>query len=190
MRMRLNRICVLPVLILVASCSHTITKPEWRFEKSAVRMHIRADNKLNLYNNKAHTLYVCLYQLEDPNAFDQLAEDSNGIRKLLECSLFDDSVAAASSKVIHAGEDIALTMDRAERAQYIAFVTGYSSELNEERAVRRHKFQVKKKRESLLRRIYRYEPCEMDLDVALGANQIEYSRILSRGKEMCYDECQ
>ena len=107
-------------------------------------MHIKADNKLNLYNNKAHTLYICIYQLEELNSFDNLTEDTHGIRQLLDCRLFDESVAAANSKVIHAGEDIVLTLDRAERAKYATMVAGYSAILNDERAVRRHQFQVRK----------------------------------------------
>ena len=180
---------ILFALVAVTFCSQKINKPDWAFEETAVRMHIKADNKLNLFNNKAHTLYVCLYQLEELNAFDQLTEDSSGIRQLLDCRLFDESVAATGSKVIHAGEDIVLTLDRAERAQYIAFVAGYSSVLDDERAVRRHKFQVNKSLKRFFKQEYECEPCEMDVEISFGANQIEYSKIIPHEKVKCYDEC-
>ncbi len=189
MKIVLNCLGILFALLATTSCSHKLNKPEWIFEKTSLRMHIRADNKLNLYKNKAHTLYVCFYQLEELNAFDKLTEDSAGIRQLLDCRLFDDSVAAANSKVIHAGEDIVLTLDRAERAQYIAFVTGYSSVLNNERAVRRHQFQVKKSLKSFFKQEYSCEPCEMGIEISLDENQIEYSKIISNEEVKCYDEC-
>ena len=184
-------LCLGTMLILVfsSSCTQTIIKPEWSFEKSAVRIHFKADNQLNLYNNKAHTLYVCLYQLQEFNAFDQLTADSEGIRQLLDCRLFDNSVAAASSKVIHAGEDITLTLDRAERAQYISLVAGYSSELTNERVVRRYKMQVHQIKQSYFKSIYQCEPCELDVEVALGANQIEYGKNLAHEEIKCSDEC-
>lgn len=176
-------------LAAVTSCSHKLKKPEWVFEKTALRLHVKADNRLNLYNNKAHTLYVCFFQLEELNTFDKLTEDAGGIRQLLECRLFDGSVAAASSKVIHAGEDIVLTLDRAERAKYFTMVAGYSSTLTNERVVRRHKFQVRKSLKRFLKREYACEPCKLDVEVSLGPKQVEYSKIIPDEELKCYDEC-
>jgi type VI secretion system VasD/TssJ family lipoprotein len=177
------------ILMAAASCTQTIVKPEWAFQKSAVRIHFKAANKLNLYNSKAHTLYVCLYQLQGLNAFDQLTADPEGIGQLLDCRLFDKSVASASSKVIDPGEDITLAVDRAERAQYVALVAGYSSGLTNERAVRRYKIQVHQIRKSFFKQVYQCEPCQLNAEVSLGANQIEYSRIIPNKEMTCSDEC-
>jgi type VI secretion system VasD/TssJ family lipoprotein len=181
---------ILLLLLFASSCSRTIKKPEWAYEKSAVRIHIKADNKLNLFNNKAHTLYVCLYQLRDVISFDKLATDASGIRQMLECRLFDEGVVWAGSKVIHPGEDIVLTLDRAERAEHIGLVAGYSAELSGERVVRRHKFQVRQKKEGYFEKVVRCEPCELNLEVAMGSGQIEYSRITPKAKMTCTDECE
>lgn len=178
------------LLVAVSSCSHTLNKPVWGFEKTAIHMHLKADNKLNLYNHKAHTLYVCFFQLEALNAFDKLTEDETGIRQLLDCRLFDDSVAAADSKVIHAGEDIVLTLDRADRARYIAFVAGYSSTLNDERVIRRHKFQVHKTDKGLFRKVFTCKPCELSVEASFGPHQIEYSKIIPNDEMTCNDECE
>lgn len=181
---------ILLTLLMVCFCSHTLKRPVWTFEKSAVRIHIKADNRLNTYNNKAHTLYVCLYQLQDVIAFDKYSSDASGIRQMLECRLFDGSMVSANSKVIHPGEDIVLTLDRAERAQYVGIVAGYSAELTGERVVRRHKFQVQKKKEGYFQKVVKCEPCEVNLEVALGPSQIEYSQLISRPKVTCIDECE
>ncbi|MGD8833486.1 MAG: type VI secretion lipoprotein TssJ [Desulfobacteraceae bacterium] len=175
-------------LVIVSGCSAKLTKPEWRFGKDTVRVHIKADHKLNLYNSKAHTLYVCFYQLSELNAFDQLTQDEPGIRKLLECKLFDGSVAAVKSKIIHAGENLTIILDRAERAKYFAMVTGYFSQLDNARMVRRHKIQVLKKRTSFWKNRYQCMPCDLDIEVALGPNQIDYSKIIEKD-EGCKNEC-
>ncbi len=174
---------------MLAACAPTIKKPDWAFEKEAIRIHIKADNKLNLYNGKAHTLYVCFYQLSQLNALDQLAQDASGIQTLLECKLFDSSVAAATSKVIHAGETITFTLDRAERAEYIAIVTGYSAKLSDKRMVRRHKIQTYKKRERIFANKYKCIPCGLNVELALGPKQIEYSKVVSKDKK-CRDGCE
>lgn len=169
-------------------CTAKIKKPEWRFGKDAIRVHIEADHKLNLYNSKAHTLYVCFYQLTELNALDQLTQDEAGIRKLLEAKLFDNSVAAVNSKIIHAGENLTIILDRAERAKYFVMITGYFSQLNNARMIRRHKIQMIKKRTSFWTQKYQCMPCVLDIEVALGPNQIEYSKIAQKEKG-CKDEC-
>lgn len=180
------------LLLFTVACSHTLKQPEWVFEKAAVQIHVKADDKLNLYNNKAHTLYVCLYQLRELTDFDQLTQDETGIRQLLECRMFDDSVVAANSKVIHAGENITLTMDRAERARHLALVAGYSSDLTNDRVVKRHQFQVYKTKEGFFKKVYTCEPCVLDVEISLGPYQIEYSKILPSDDEEieCTNECE
>lgn len=120
---------------------------------------------------------------------DQLAQDPAGIRQLLECRLFDDSVAAAGGKVIHAGEQITLILDRAERARHLAIVASYSAGLSNERVIRRHKFETRKQIERYFKRQYRCVPCELNIELALGPYQIEYSKIIPN-IPVCSDECE
>ncbi len=175
-------------LTVMSGCSAKVKQAEWKYEKEAIRIHIQADHKLNLYNHKAHTLYVCFYQLSELNAFDKLTQDEPGIRKLLESKLFDASVAAVNSKVIHAGENLTFFLDRAERAKYFAVVTGYFDKLDDTRMIRRHKIQTLKKRESYWKSKYQCIPCTLEIDMALGPKQIEYSKIKVKDKRCC-DEC-
>jgi predicted component of type VI protein secretion system len=177
------------LFFLVTGCTAKVIKPEWKFEKEAIRVHVKADHKLNLFNRKAHTLYVCFYQLSELNAFDQLTQDIPGLRKLLECKLFDDSVASVNSKVIHAGENITIILDRAERAEYFAIVTGYFDELDNARMVRRHKIQVSKHKIKFWKNEYKCSPCNLNLELSLGPNQIEYSKMIKKDKA-CTDEYQ
>ncbi len=112
--------------LLFMACAATQPPPtKWNFEKEAIQIHIRADHKLNFYENEAHTLLLCVYQLSDPNAFNQLSNDEDGLYTLLECSLFGDGAAASKRLIIQPGQDISMTLDRAEGARYVALTAGY-----------------------------------------------------------------
>ncbi len=95
------------------------------YKKDDMTFVLKADAQLNRYQNNAHTLFLCIYQLKDPNAFNQLAEDKNGLPKLLECSRFDSSVANAKRLVMQPGQEIKDVRDRAEGARFIGIATGY-----------------------------------------------------------------
>jgi type VI secretion system VasD/TssJ family lipoprotein len=177
------------VCLFTVACAQKISKPDWKFKKEAIRIDIKADHNLNLYNKKTHTLYMCFYQLSELNAFDQLAQDDSGIHRLLEAKMFDSSVAAVSSKTIHSGEHITLSLDRAERARYLAVVAGYYAHLSDKRMVRRHKIQVLKQRKSFFKRTYQCLPCPLDIEMLLGPSQIESSKIILKN-EKCRDECE
>jgi type VI secretion system VasD/TssJ family lipoprotein len=99
--------------------------PEWRYEKEAIRLHLKSDPRLNLYEDSPHTLLFCIYQLTDPNAFNQQKEEKEGVAKLLECTRFDPSVATSKRMVIQPGQDTTLLLDRAENAKYVGVVAGY-----------------------------------------------------------------
>jgi hypothetical protein len=76
------------------SCAaQQLPPPESEYEKDAIKINVKADPQLNLSDGKPHTLLVCVYQLNDPNGFNQLADDQEGLYRLLECDLFDGSAA-------------------------------------------------------------------------------------------------
>lgn len=114
-------------LLMISSCApKTASSPQWLYEKNAVEIIFQADSRLNQYNDKAHTLKVCIYQLKDPNGFNQLIESEDGLYKLLECSMFDGSVANYKSLIISPGERQSIMLDRAESAKYIGIAAGYA----------------------------------------------------------------
>ena len=118
---------IIGCLLILAACSATqLPPPQWTYQKDAIRLHIKAAHNLNLADNEAHTLSLCVYQLSDPNAFNQLANDQDGLYKLLDCSLFGAGAAAAKRIIIQPGQVIDMKLDRAEGARYVAFVAGYN----------------------------------------------------------------
>lgn len=129
------------LIFLISACSKPITVPpvpmptEWRYEKDAIRLNLQSDYQLNLYQGIPHTLVVCVYHLRDPNAFQQLTEEKEGLSKLLDCGRFDSSVTFSKRLIIHPGQVLAESLDRTEGAKYVGMVAGYYN-LEKERAVR------------------------------------------------------
>ena len=122
-----NGFLLLLVLIICSCASRPAATPsEWKYEEDAIHIHLAANIQLNLYEGTPHPLVICFYQLGDPNAFNQLTGDNDGLWKLLECGRFDASVVGSKRMIIHPGQDLTFTLDRAEEAKYVAIVAGYS----------------------------------------------------------------
>lgn len=98
---------------------------EIAYKEKAIHLNLTADSRLNLYQGSPHALVLCLYQLKDPNAFNQLVDEKDGLLKLLDCGRFDPSVANAKRIVVQPGQVEKQDLDRAEGAKYVAIAAGY-----------------------------------------------------------------
>ena len=112
-------------IIVGAICSCAGRGPDYGYESGALRIHLKGDRNLNLYQGSPHTLVVCTYQLSHPNVFNQYADEKDGLSKLLDCNRFDPSVAYTKRLVVQPGEEVIENLDRAEGAKYVGFVAGY-----------------------------------------------------------------
>jgi type VI secretion system VasD/TssJ family lipoprotein len=121
-----NVILVALTAIFLVSCASTpVLPPEFSYGKDEINIDINADPRLNLNEGSAHTLLLCVHQLRDPNAFNRLASDRNGIYQLLECSQFDSSVTYSKRIIVQPDQKVKYTLDRAEGTRYVAIVGGY-----------------------------------------------------------------
>lgn len=116
---------MLLVISFVCSCASQHLPVEWQYEKEAIHIHLEADSQLNFSGGMAHTLMICVYQLRDPNSFNQLTEDNDGLRKLLKCNLFDNSVISSKRLIIYPGQYSNHVLDRSEGSKHVAIVAGY-----------------------------------------------------------------
>jgi len=161
------------IAVGVYSCaSLPLAPPEWRYEKEAIQLHLKADFQLNLHEGTPHTLLICVYQLRNPNTFNQLAGDNNGLYKLLECGLFDSSVAGSERLIVHPGQDLTFRLNRAEGARYIAIVAGYYS-LHKERIIRMFDIQVIVEKKGWIKRTKILKPGPLNIELTLGPKQIQ-----------------
>ena len=132
------------VMVFLFSCaSKPIAPAVYSYEEKAITVHLKADPQLNLYQDLSHTILLCIYQLRDPNAFNQLREDYSGLTKLLECEPFDASVVSTKRVFVQPNEESTLDLDRGEGAKYVGVVAGY--------------YQLQKENASLVRQIQEKE---------------------------------
>jgi len=105
------------------------------YQANAITMNIKGSPQLNLYHDRSHPVYLCIYQLKDPNWFNQLAIENGGIENLMGCSRLDPSVAFAKRVVVQPGQELVEKGDKAEGARYLGIVAGYYT-LRKESVVR------------------------------------------------------
>ena len=171
MKRLLSLLIAASMLFFAACAAKQLPPPKWTYQKEAIRMHIKADGKLNLDEGEAHTLLLCVYQLSDPNTFNQLSNDEDGLYRLLECSLFGDGAAAAKRMIIQPGQDINLALDRAEGARYVAMVAGYYI-LEKERMVKMVAIPEYVEKKGFIKKSKTRKPARMNVELILGPQQI------------------
>ena len=161
------------LVLLVWSCaSKQLPAPQLEYEEDAITIHVKADPQLNLSDGKPHTLLVCVYQLKDPNAFNQLTGDQEGLYRLLECGLFDASAVGAKKFIIQPGQNTTFNLDRAQGATYVGVAAGYYL-IERERIVRLYEIPVVIEKKGIIKRTKRKKLETLEIDLRLGPQQIQ-----------------
>jgi len=165
----------LVVLLLIGSLGacggKALPPPQWAFEREAVKLDITADPQLNLMDQAPHTLFLCIYQLKTPTAFKRLAADTAGLYELLECELFDSSVATSRRLFVHPGRDQELLIDRAAGVRHIAVVAGYYT-IEKERIVRMFDIPVVIEKKGFFNQRKTQKAGNLSIELTLGPKQI------------------
>lgn len=164
----MRSLALLCLSLLLSSCA--LSPPEWKMDHDAVVLNMEADNKLNYSNGKAHALRFVIYQLDSPNSFNQLVEDEEGLKQLLQSTVYDSNVHAVEDIVVYPGSDVSYRIDRAEGARYIGIVAGYQG-LIKDRVAKVYEVPVYVKHKLLFKR--KLIPGELVLNLTLGPQQIE-----------------
>ncbi|MBN1850102.1 MAG: type VI secretion system lipoprotein TssJ [Deltaproteobacteria bacterium] len=160
-------------ILLIGSCTaKQLPPPETTYEEGAIKIHIKADFQLNLSEDRSHSLMLCVYQLKDPNAFNHLTSDQQGLYRLLECGLFDADTVGAERFIIQPGQDIVFNLSRAQGARYIAVVAGYYL-IQKERIVRLYEIPVVVEKKGIIKRAQKQILDTLEIELKLGPQQIE-----------------
>jgi len=172
-------ITLLTALLLgLHSCTTLPTDPpKWKFQENAIILNLKADHKLNVEKGKSYSLYLVVYQLADPNAFNQLAKDRSGRSKLLESDSFDSSVTAVKNMVIYPGSDVTHRLDRAEGAKWVGIVAGYRA-ISQEENVRLFEIPIDKKEEGFFFQRINKMSGLLNVQLNFGPRQIEDSKAI------------
>lgn len=151
-------------------------KPEFLYDENAIEIHIKSDSRLNWYEEESHTLYICFYQFDNLRAFNQLADQEEGIglMKLLKCSLFDRSAINAKSFTVYPGKNFTERLDLADETQYLAIVAGYQL-LERKRIARVIDIPIftAEKKSGIIAKDKIAKPGRLFIDLNLGPEQIE-----------------
>lgn len=183
MRKIIGVLFVVGILVAVISCAgKPLPPPQYTYGKGGITLHLKADAQLNLYQGSSHTLLICTYQLRDPNGFNQLSGDEDGLYKLLECGPFDASVTNVKRLIVQPGQNVSFTLDRAEGTKYVGFIAGYS-QLAKDKIVRLFKIPIIVEKKGLLRTTKIQKPGPLELEILLGPQGIKQVKsVESKGK--------
>ncbi len=102
--------------------------PEMPYMEKGIVLDVSATPDLNMFNEQPHTLVLVLYQLADPNAFNQMLGNFATLEQMLDGNDFDRSVLTWQRLVIQPGEKQKFTLDRVAGVRYLGIVTGYFSQ--------------------------------------------------------------
>jgi type VI secretion system VasD/TssJ family lipoprotein len=161
------------LVLLVCSCApKQLPAPEYGYEEEAIKIHVKAGPQLNLSDGKPHTLLVCIYQLRDPNAFNQLTGDQEGLYRLLECALFDASVVGAKKLIVQPGQNTTFNLDRAQGTAYVGVAAGYYL-IERDRIVRLYEIPIVIEKKGIVRRTKRLKLATLEINLKLGPQQIQ-----------------
>lgn len=159
--------------LLFVSCSaKQLPPPETTYEEDAIKIHVKADSQLNLSDGQAHSLMLCAYQLKDPNAFNHLAGDQEGLYRLLECSLFDAGTVGSERIIIQPGQDTVYNLNRAQGAKYVSVVAGYYG-IQKKRILRLYEIPVVIEKKGLIKKTKNQKLDTLEIELKLGPQQIE-----------------
>lgn len=143
----------------------------------ALSMRIVADKNLNTIDGVPHALFLIVYQLSDRTALDQLTDDADGIRKLLEGAFFDASVKSVRQIYMQPSSESVIATDRSEDGRYVALVAGYN-EPNTNSSVYVTSYGVgsySKKNGALRKSTSMFCPLPLNLEVRLGETGLSVS---------------
>jgi predicted component of type VI protein secretion system len=104
--------------------------------------------------------------MKDPNTFNQLLDEDDGMPKLLECKRFDASITGSKRIVMQPGQETTKTLDRAEGTKYLSIIAGYY------RTEKENMYRLKKVPIGLIRK----KPKKMKIGFYLGPQEIQEFR--------------
>jgi predicted component of type VI protein secretion system len=101
-----------------------------------------------------------------------LADEKDGLSKLLECSRFDPSVTYSKRLIVQPNQEVKESLDRTEGAKYVGIIAGYYS-LRKDNTVRTFQIPV-----SLFN-----NPKKLKIDLYLGPQEIREIKGNKEAKE-------
>ncbi len=110
----------------LAGCAQKpLQPPAADYAQSAIRLHFKASRDLNVFRGQAHALVLCVYQLSNPEVFQDKLQEPNGPNRLLACDHFDASVTARKRVIVQPARAEDVILDRVQGTRYVGIIAGY-----------------------------------------------------------------
>lgn len=135
-------------------------------------MNINADDELNIFEGYTHNTMLCIYQLSDPAPFQEFSVHTGGLRKLLRCERFHESVVKADRRFIAPGEKSTFVLDRVQGGGHVGLAAGYYN-LQPGLATITSSFPVTVKPKALPPWSKKYNPGTLTMDILMGPYSIQ-----------------
>lgn len=146
---------------------------KWTWMPGGLTLNILASPDLNTFEGYAHNLLLCIYQLDAPGVFNEMAANQGGIRRLLACDRFDKSVVHYERTFISPSANATMRLDRAEGAQFVGLVAGYY-DLQPGLVTRTAQYPLKVSQEGMLFWASDvYDPGVLSLDLLFGPTSLQ-----------------
>ncbi|MBQ7738953.1 MAG: type VI secretion lipoprotein TssJ [Desulfovibrionaceae bacterium] len=148
----------------------------WNQEAGGLHYRIETASDLNHEGNIPLGITVCVYQLEDPTTFQDLATSKLGLYKLLDCNI--ETTKARSSKLfkMQPGKRVNVVADRVEKAKFFAVAAGYEH-LSPELCTAIIPFPLHHDKQGVIFRDDVYQAAPMNALIHLGADAVTISGV-------------
>ena len=151
-------------------------KVTWNQQTGGLTYRIEAVPNLNHEGDKPLGVTLCVYQLDDPSAFQSMAESPQGLDQLLNCDLEVAKARLSRSFKIQPGQKLDVTQDRVEKARYLAVVAGFEH-LKPELCTAIIPFPIHHEKEGIIFRDDLYSAAPMRALIHLGEQSVTISGV-------------
>ncbi len=148
----------------------------WNLQAGGLSYRIEASSSLNHDGERPLGLTLCVYQLDDPSAFQALAASPAGIDTLLDCQLDPARARASHAFRMQPGASQEVTDDRVEKARYLAVAAGYKH-LKPELCTAVIPFPLHHEKKGLIFKDDLYTAAPMQALIHLGADSVALSGV-------------
>lgn len=125
------------LIFALTACSGSTPPPEpiWAMAEKGIELTFHADPSVNFYDGQPHTIAVCVFQLDDSNAYQKMLTYPSGVQKLLSGGTDLPANLAVDRFYLEPGATRQKVYDRAAGAKWVVIVAGYFSAPPEKAAV-------------------------------------------------------
>lgn len=155
-------------------------KLKWGYQERSIDVVWSADRALNSHGETSHTLLLAILQCTDPNVFRAYVTEPEKLATLLSAKTVPQGFLQVDRVFVQPGSDGAISLARAQNAQYVGVIAGYYT-LEPARVARLYQIGVSVDSRGFLIKTRTASPALLQINLQLGPDGLlggESSRAL------------